>query len=144
VSGNVVGGEEWLFFMKEVQPLLSGESVNFRGESTFEQKIGLMKNAKALLFPIDRREPFGLVMIESMACGTPVIAYRCGSVPEVIRHGENGFICGNEEEMLKFMQKTDQIDRRACRKFVEENYTTAKMVDAYEKIYEKITGPHLR
>lgn len=138
VAGNIVGPEEWLYFMHDVQPLLNEEFINFRGEVDFNEKIRLLKNAKALLFPIDRREPFGLVMIEAMACGTPVIGFRKGSVPEVIEHGKTGFIVNTKEEMAEAIKHIDEINREDCRKHVENHFTVEKMVDAYEKIYKNM------
>lgn len=94
--------------------------------------------AKALLFPIKWSEPFGLVMIEAMACGTPVIAFDKGSVREIIKNGKTGFIVKNVKEMVEAIKKIDQIDRRECRKHVEEKFTVEKMVDNYEKVYLEI------
>ena len=138
VAGNMVGGEEWNYFLHEVQPLLNEENINFVGQLDFNEKVRLPGGAKALLFPIDRREPFGLVMIEAMACGTPVIAYRRGSVPEVIKDKETGFIVETKEEMAEAIKKIDKIKRQDCRIRVEENFTLKQMVDKYEEIYRKI------
>ena len=95
----------------------------------------LLKNAKALIAPIQWKEPFGLFMIEPMACGTPVIAFKRGSVPEIIKHGKTGFIVKNISEAVKAIKKIDQIDRKECRKHVEEKFSIEKMVDGYEKVY---------
>lgn len=103
-------------------------------------------DAKAFLFPIQWEEPFGLVMIESMACGTPVIAFNKGSVPEIIKDGKTGFIVDylnkkgkvNIEGFIKAIKKIDQIDRRECRKWVEENFAIDKMINEYEKTYYKL------
>jgi len=97
-----------------------------------------MKGAQALLFPINRDEPFGLVMIEAMACGTPVIAYNRGSVPEVVVDGETGYIVSNVEEMVKAMKRVSKLKRVDCRNRVLENFTLKMMVDKYEEIYEKL------
>jgi len=138
VAGNIVGGDEWNYFQHEVQPLLNEENINFVGQLDFNEKVRLLGGAKALLFPIDRREPFGLVMIEAMACGTPVIAYRRGSVPEVIQDGKTGFIVETKEEMIEAIKKIDTIKRKDCRIHVEQNFTLKQMVDKYEKIYKKL------
>jgi len=138
VAGNVVGADEWNYFFHEVQPLLNEENVNFVGHVDFNEKVRLLGGAKALLFPIDRREPFGLVMIEAMACGTPVIAYRRGSVPEVIKDKKTGFIVKTKEEMVEAIKKINTIKREDCRAHVEQNFTLKQMVDGYEKIYKKI------
>lgn len=138
VAGNIVGAEEWTYFMNHVQPLINDENVKFVGQANFEEKIKLIQGAKALLFPIDRREPFGLVMIEAMACGTPVLAFNHGSVPEVVTHGKTGFIMDTEDEMVEAVGKIGEISRRDCREAVEKNFTIAHMVDPYEKIYNDI------
>lgn len=138
IVGNSAGNAEWSFFLHEIQPRLNDEHISFRGQVNFQEKVELLKNAKALLFPIDRQEPFGLVMIEAMACGTPVIGFRKGSVPEVIEHGKTGFVVDTPEEMIKAIEQLPAIDRRACRKRVEEKFSLEQMVDKYEKIYEKL------
>lgn len=139
IAGNMVGGEEWNYFLHEVQPLLNEENVNFVGQLDFNEKVRLLGGAKALLFPINRREPFGLVMIEAMACGTPVIAYRRGSVPEIIKDQKTGFIVDNKEEMVEAIKKIGIIKRKDCRKHVEQNFTLKQMVDKYEEIYKNLT-----
>ncbi|HEY4478808.1 MAG TPA: glycosyltransferase family 4 protein [Candidatus Paceibacterota bacterium] len=138
IAGNSAGNAEWSFFLHEIQPHLHDDNISFRGQVNFQEKVELLKNAKALLFPIDRQEPFGLVMIEAMACGTPVIGFRKGSVPEVIEHGKTGFVVSTNEEMINVIERISAIDRRACRKAVEEKFSLEKMVDKYEKIYEKL------
>ncbi len=137
IAGNSVGNAEWSFFLHDIQPLLNDEHISFRGQVNFQEKVELLKNARALLFPIERREPFGLVMIEAMACGTPVIGYRKGSVPEIVVHGKTGFVTDTEEEMVQAIKRVDELDRAACRAHVESNYTVEKMVNAYEDIYTK-------
>lgn len=138
VAGNVIGGEEWNYFLNEIQPLLNEDNINFVGQVDFNKKVKLLGGAKALLFPINRREPFGLVMIEAMACGTPVIAYRRGSVPEIVVDKKTGFIVEKEREMVEAVKKIDFIKRKDCRRHVEKNFTLKKMVDKYEKIYKKL------
>ena len=123
VAGNIVGGDEWNYFLHEVQPLLNEENINFVGQVDFNEKVRLLGGAKALLFPIDRREPFGLVMIEAMACGTPVVAYKRGSVPEVVVDKKTGFIVENREEMIEAMKNIDKINRKECRARVEQNFS---------------------
>ncbi|HYE22798.1 MAG TPA: glycosyltransferase, partial [Verrucomicrobiae bacterium] len=138
VAGNMVGAEEWTYFMHEVQPHLNEENVKFMGQVDFNDKVRLLSGAKALLFPIDRREPFGLVMIEAMACGTPVLAFRKGSVPEIVENGKTGYIVDTAEEMCDVIPKIGFINREDCRRVVEERYTIKHMVDKYEEIYEKL------
>jgi len=138
IAGNSAGNAEWSFFMHEIQPRLNDDNISFRGQVNFQEKVELLKNAKALIFPIDRREPFGLVMIESMACGTPVIGFRKGSVPEIVEHGKTGFVANTPEEMIKAIERLPEINRKTCRKTVEEKFSLKQMVDKYEKIYEEI------
>lgn len=141
IAGNLVGAEEWNYFMHEIQPLLNNqEDIKFVGQVNFEEKVRLLQGAEALLFPIDRREPFGLVMIEAMACGTPVIAFDKGSVREVVEHGKTGFVVNTEEEMIDALAKIRHIDRNACRKRVEKHFGLDLMIDRYEALYEKILG----
>jgi len=139
VAGNIVGGDEWNYFFHKVQPELNSEYIRFVGQVDFNEKVRLLKDARALLFPIHRREPFGLVMIEAMACGTPVIGYNKGSVPEVVKDGETGFVINSKEEMIEaILYKVQKIKRSACREHVEKNFTIQKMVDTYEEVYEKV------
>jgi len=100
------------------------------------EKNALLGGARALLFPIDWPEPFGLVMIESIACGTPVIAFECGSVPEVIEHGKTGFIVRTMDEAHKALQNVATISRSACRREFEEKFTATKMAENYLRVYE--------
>jgi len=108
------------------------------GILNFKEKIEYLKNASAFIFPLQWEEPFGLVLIEAMACGTPVIAFNRGSVPEIVKHGVTGFIANDLKEMVGYIKKINQIDRRKCREWVEKNFNVEKMVDGYEKIYQKI------
>jgi glycosyltransferase involved in cell wall biosynthesis len=138
VAGNIAGPEEWNYFFREVQPRLNNENTSFVGEVDFNEKVRLLKNAKALIFPINRREPFGLVMIEAMACGTPVIAFDKGSVSEVIEDRKTGFVVEGKDQMIEAMNNIEKIKRKDCRKAVEKNFTLKQMVDKYEEIYKKL------
>ncbi len=138
IAGNIVGAEEWNYFMYTVQPALNEAGINFIGQVDFKEKVRILKGAKALLFPIERREPFGLVMIEAMACGTPVIAFRRGSVPEIVVDKKTGFIVDNVNEMAKAVGKIDTIKREDCRIYVEKKFTIEKMIDNYEKAFLRI------
>jgi glycosyltransferase involved in cell wall biosynthesis len=126
------------YFSKEIKPFIDGKKIKYVGEVNSQKRVALLKDAKALLFPIKWREPFGLIMIEAMACGTPVIAYPNGAVPEVIKNGETGFIVKNINEMIKAMIKIELIDRKKCRERVEKFFTDEKMVEKYEKICYQI------
>ena len=128
---------EKAYFEKEVKPRLV-PNVELMGEVDVPTKIEMFKKASCVLFPIQWPEPFGLVMTEAMACGTPVLAIRNGSVPEVIADGKTGFICNTVEEMIKAVDKIGQIRPIDCRRHVEENFSTDRQVERYEAAYRKI------
>jgi len=125
------------YFKKKIKPLLNKDVV-YLGEVSLLEAAELYKNAKALLFPIKWEEPFGLVMIEAMSCGTPVIAYPNGAVPEVVKDKETGFIVKNVNEMAKAIKNIDKINREKCRERVKKYFTAGKMIDEYEKILFKV------
>ncbi len=135
---GVIPKEEEDYFDYRIKPLIDGEQIQFVGAANFEKKIELFKNAKAFLFPVKRPEPFGLVAIEAMACGTPVITYKEGSMPELVKDGETGFLVKNQEEMAKAIQKINQIKRIACRRRVKQKFALEKMVNKYEALYNTI------
>ncbi len=123
------------YFSKEIKPLIDGEQIKYIGEVSGKKRINLYKNAKALLFPIKWQEPFGLVMIEAMACGTPVIGFNNASVPEVVEDGKTGFVVDpSVKGLIQGIKKIDLIDRKNCRKLVEEKFSLERMINGYEKI----------
>lgn len=126
------------YFERHIKSLLRHPLVEFIGEITEVQKTDFLGKAKALLFPIDWAEPFGLVMIESMACGTPVIAFRNGSVPEIIDDGITGFIVDSIQEAVNAISKIDHLSRTAIRRVFEKRFTAAKMAENYLKIYSSL------
>ena len=126
------------YFAREIKHLFDQPHVNYIGEINDAQKIGFLSDAKALLVPIDWEEPFGLVMIEAMACGTPVIAFRRGSVPEVIEDGITGFIVDDMQGAIAAAKKIETIDRNGVRKRFEQRFTNLRMADDYMKIYKKL------
>ncbi len=128
------------YFEREIQPLLGHPLIEFVGEIGEEAKASFLGAALALVFPIDWPEPFGLVMIEALACGTPVIARRCGSVPEIIVSGRTGFIADTLEGMELGVRRLDRIDRAKCRREVEARFTVERMVDGYETIYRGLAA----
>jgi glycosyltransferase involved in cell wall biosynthesis len=123
---------------QRIRRLLDHPLVEFVGEIDDAQKNVFIGNARALLFPIDWPEPFGMVMIEAFACGTPVIAYRCGSVPEVVEHGVTGFIVENQRQAIAAAHSIDRIDRQACRSAFEERFTSINMARRYVDIYHSL------
>ena len=125
---------EQQYFNELVRPHLD-ERIEYLGEVTHGEKVELLQNARATLFPIEWEEPFGLVMIESMACGTPVIATRCGAVPEVIDHGRSGVIVDDYRLMPAALEEADKLDPLECRRYVEERFSPARMVADYVDAY---------
>ncbi len=128
---------ERTYFREYVEPRLS-ERVTWLGEVDEEKRNELMANARALLHPITWREPFGLVLIEAMACGCPVIAFNHGSIPEIIKTGVTGFVVEDLEGMVDAIDALPQIDRAACRTHALTNFSAEKMTDGYLSIYEKV------
>lgn len=128
------------YFQEQIEPMLGGPYVEFVGEISDKEKSDFLGNARALLFPIDWPEPFGLAMIESMACGTPVVAFRCGSVPEVVDQGVTGFIVDNLDDAAGAVERVRSLDRRRCRKVFEERFSAERMARDYVGVYERILG----
>lgn len=127
------------YFEYRIKPLIDGKQIQFVGTADDKKKIELFKEAKAFLFPIfKRQEPFGLVVIEAMACGTPVIAARSGAMPELIEHGKTGFLVDSVEEAVSAVKRIKRISRSYCRDYVKKNFPLKKMVDRYEQLYKKI------
>jgi len=137
LSGNILK-EYGDYFEFRLKPLIDGKQIQFVGASEFEKKIDLFKNAKALLYPIKRPEPFGLVVIEAMACGTPVIAHNVGAMPELIKDGKTGFLVNSQEQMVEAIKKIGQINRIDCHRHVARKFSLEKMVNKYEALYNKI------
>jgi glycosyltransferase involved in cell wall biosynthesis len=125
------------YYEEEIRPLLDDPHVSFLAEIGESQKNSFLGDASGLLFPIDWPEPFGLVMIEAMACGTPVIARPCGSVPEVMRSGRTGFVGDTVDDMVEAVKRVDSIDRAECRRWVEQRFSVERMVDDYEAIFRR-------
>jgi glycosyltransferase involved in cell wall biosynthesis len=128
----------------EIRPLLDHPLIEFVGEIGDTEKAELLGDAYALLFPIDWVEPFGLVMIEAMACGTPVIAFRRGSVPEVIDDNVTGFIVESIDDSLRALDKIEHFDRSRCRSVFEKRFSAARMAADYVKIYEGLMKTQVR
>lgn len=125
------------FFAQEIAPHIDGQQIEYLGEVSHAEKAELLGNAAVTLFPITWQEPFGLVMIESMATGTPVIAMNFGSVPEVITHGETGFICQSFWEMAMMIPHALELNRQTCREYITNKFSVTQMVDGYQAIYEQ-------
>jgi glycosyltransferase involved in cell wall biosynthesis len=128
------------YFREELEPLIDGEQIQYLGEVSHEEKVQLLGGATVTLFPITWREPFGLVMIESMAAGTPVIGMAMGSVSEVIAHGKTGFVCQTYEEMAQMVPAAIKIDRQTCRDYVLSRFSVQSMTDEYERAFQMVLG----
>jgi glycosyltransferase involved in cell wall biosynthesis len=125
------------YFEREIRPLLDGPLVEYVGELDDRGKQDLLCGARALLFPVDWPEPFGLVVIEALACGTPVIAWPCGSVPELIDDGVTGYIVDNVEAAARAVAALDRVSRTRCRQAFESRFTASRMARDYVRIYER-------
>jgi len=127
------------YWNEQVLPGIDGTQISYIGEADLAIKNELLSKARALLFPIEWEEPFGLVMIEAMACGTPVLAFRGGAVDEIVRDGVNGWICDDEIDMAARLATLD-ISPEACRAYVAEHFSVRRMADEYLDIYHRATG----
>ena len=127
---------EHRYFAECVAPLLGDDAV-YVGEVGGERKLRLLAGAEALVNPIRWPEPFGLVMIEAMACGTPVLAFREGAAPEIVAHGTTGFLCTDEHDMASHLDLVPTIDRRRCRDRVETQFSARRMVSDYVRLYRR-------
>jgi glycosyltransferase involved in cell wall biosynthesis len=126
------------YYRSEIEPLLDHPLIEFIGEISDAEKNDFVGNALALVCPYDWPEPFGLVLIEALACGTPVLAYRRGSIPEVIENGLTGFVCEDLSEMAAAVERLGEIDRQRCRASFEERFTADRMARDYVALYEQI------
>ena len=134
VIGKMAEPAEIEYFESKVKPLLT-DDIEILGETSGAEKLDLYTRAACTLMPIQWPEPFGLVMVESMACGTPVVAWRNGSVPEIVEDGVTGFVRDDLDSFVEAVGKVDQIQPRECRRKVEERFSKEAMVDGYEQVY---------
>ena len=132
------------YYEQYIEPMLDDPLIEYVGEIGEGEKDEFLGNALALMFPIDWPEPFGLAMIEAMACGTPVIARRCGSVPEVLDEGVTGFIVESSDEAFEAVKKIHTLNRATCREVFEKRFTDMRMASDYVTIYEKLIKENLK
>jgi glycosyltransferase involved in cell wall biosynthesis len=137
LAGPIQPGQQE-FFSREVEPHIDGERVRYVGETGGDEKTNLFAHAMAFLMPIRWPEPFGLVMTEAMACGTPVIAFNEGSASEIVAHGETGFLVSDESEMAAAVRRLHEIAPAACRERVRERFSLAAVADAHERAYRRV------
>ena len=133
---------EVAYFSEEVEPLL-GDGIHYVGEVDHDAKLELLRGARCLLNPIAWSEPFGMVMIEALACGTPVVASAIGSVPELVDEGLTGFVCANDDALVSGVRNATQLDRRLCRKTAESRFSTERMVQDHIAVYERVRARRL-
>jgi glycosyltransferase involved in cell wall biosynthesis len=138
IAGKCREPAEELYFREFVEPHLRDGEIDYLGEVTHGEKVELLQNARATLFPVEWEEPFGLVMIESMACGTPVIATRWGAVPEVIEHGRSGIVVDDYREMAAVLEDADRLEPLELRRAAEERFSKKRMVADYVASFETI------
>ena len=145
VIGHVTSHLPWSeeYFRKEVKPHIDGEQVRYIERLAYHDTARMMGKAKGFLFPLQWDEPFGMVVIEAMAAGTPVLSYRRGSMPELIRSGETGYLLDSEEEMVETAHRVETLERARCRSWVEERFSVEQMIDGYERLYRlAVSGQH--
>jgi glycosyltransferase involved in cell wall biosynthesis len=139
IVGHVTTHLPWSedYFLKEIKPHIDGERIRYIERLAYHDIVQMMGRAKGFLFPLQWDEPFGMVVIEAMAAGTPVLAYRRGSMPELIKNGETGYLVENEEQMVEMIHRVLTLDRRHCRNWVQQHFSIEQMVDSYEQLYRK-------
>jgi glycosyltransferase involved in cell wall biosynthesis len=137
-----IGRADRAYFKSRIEPLIDGNEVEFVGEIGESKKAQFLGHAAALLFPICWPEPFGLVMIEAIACGTPVIAFPCGSVPEIVEDGVTGFVV-EPDAGLRAIQRIGSLDRRRVRARFEQRFTARRMAEDYVRIYETLVQENI-
>jgi glycosyltransferase involved in cell wall biosynthesis len=140
LAGGPQNGREKDYFANAVQPLLADPAVTYLGPVSHQEKVRLLRHAAALVFPIQWDEHFGLVMIEAMACGTPVVACKRGSVPEVVDEGVTGFSGVAEAELVDALPRAATLDRHAIRRRAQERFNIERMADDYVRVYERALG----
>lgn len=132
IGGNIpTTPDNYLYYKEFIEPKFDGKQIIYLGPLNDDEKNHYLGKSKALLFPIEWDEPFGMVMVEAMACGTPVIAFNRGSVPEIVADGINGFVVNNKEEMISAIEKVESIKRKSCRIYAEERFNTQIIAERY-------------
>jgi len=128
------------YFEEQVKPYIDGKQIKYIGSVNNSQKNRLLRNSKAFLMPVTWDEPFGIVMAEALACGTPVIGFNRGAIPEVVTNGSNGFVCDTETDMIKAINSIDSINRATCRQVAEQKFSAGVLAKQYEELYQLAIG----
>ena len=143
IAAKIEGPESQAYFDAHIRPYIDGKSVEYIGEISEHEKSDFLGNALGLTFPIDWPEPFGLVMTEALACGTPVLARPCGSVPEILRDGITGWSSMDDSVLAKRAQDLESIDRAGCRRWVEDFFSLSRMTEAYIDVYRTLSDARI-
>jgi glycosyltransferase involved in cell wall biosynthesis len=128
------------YYRTTIAPHVDGKLIHYAGELDFAGKTKLLQKAKALVYPVQQGEPFGLVLVEAMACGTPVAALNKGAVPEVVRNGVSGYVFETLDDLVDGLPKVYALDRAPVRRHVIEHFDVVRMVESYERLYLRITN----
>jgi glycosyltransferase involved in cell wall biosynthesis len=142
IIGQITSHLPWSepYFSQEIQPHIDGDRVRHIERLPHAPLMQIIGRAKGFLFPSQWEEPFGMAVAEAMAAGTPVLTYPRGSMPELVKHGESGYLVRDEAEMVEAIHRIDHLDRRSCRQWVENNFSVEQMVDGYEGLYRRIAN----
>jgi glycosyltransferase involved in cell wall biosynthesis len=139
IAGNVPEApHHQKYFSERILPHINGNTIKYVGAVDDSTKNELLRHSAALLMPLLWEEPFGIVMAEALACGTPIIGLKRGSLTEIVQHGVNGFVCGSVEEMVAAVDRLQEINRRDCRRIAEEKFSDRVIVEAYERLYREV------
>jgi glycosyltransferase involved in cell wall biosynthesis len=142
IAGNVPAGPVHAqYFEQQILPHIDGEKIRYVGPVDDQQKSDLLRKSSALLMPLLGEEAFGIVMAEALACGTPVIGFNRGPIPEIISHGVTGFVCDSLAQMISAVSRLPGIDRRNCRRIAEEKFSDRVIVESYERLYMALLKP---
>ncbi len=143
IIGGKVDKHDREYYERDIKHLIDNKQIVYIGELGHDDKVELLKNAFMTVHPVTWPEPFGLTMAESMACGTPVLALNQGSIPEVVKHKVTGFVENNIDSLIKRVKEVENIDRKACRKRVEDNFSGEKMTEGYLAVFRKIISSQI-
>jgi glycosyltransferase involved in cell wall biosynthesis len=138
IAAKIEGAAGESFFETQVKPQIDGKFIDFIGEISESEKSDFIGNAMALVFPVDWPEPFGLVALEALACGTPVLSRPCGAIPEILKDGETGFISKDISVLASRTRDLAKIDRRKCRRWVQERFSLKRMTEDYIHVYRRL------
>src|SRR5262245_28346825 len=144
IVGHVTTHLPWSedYFLGEIKPHIDGDRIRYIERMGYHDILQTMGKAKGFLFPLQWDEPFGMVVIEAMAAGTPVLTYSRDSMPELIQNGETGYLVENEKEMIEMTRQVAALDRARCRSWVQQRFSVEQMVQGYEQLYRKATRDH--